>query len=336
MEVSRAGLKLDQNLLLLLLTIRQFFRKDGLMFAHFKKSAVISIILFFTSAFLTSINIFADEEIIEKKMNVAVVEFQVKGDIGIKDAGAIIAEWMISALVETGKFSLNERVLLAKVLEEQALQVSGLVDERTIAAQAGRLYGVEAIITGSVLQWGKTTSVTIRLIDTSSGEIVKAADVKVQDVERIPDRITELAYVIAGPVLYVKTEVVTHETYSSYDIVGTWKRWVAYSNSLAGFKEDGTCEMKHVFKTKSSSKRSSRYRASAARRKIDESDTSTRRSKLYEGIWIIDGNNVEARWHGGFIDNMTISDDGTKMTGQNNWGFSITCVKISDEVNIER
>jgi hypothetical protein len=28
----------------------------------------------------------------EKKMNVAVLEFEVKGDIGIKDAGAIVAD----------------------------------------------------------------------------------------------------------------------------------------------------------------------------------------------------------------------------------------------------
>ena len=124
-----------------------------------------SLIIFFISALLISIPFIVQAEIVTGKMTVAVVEFQVKGDIGISDAGAIIAEWMISALVDTGKFILNERVLLAKVLEEQAFSASGLVDEETIA-KAGQLFGVEAIVTGSVLQWGNTTSVTARLIDT--------------------------------------------------------------------------------------------------------------------------------------------------------------------------
>ena len=124
-----------------------------------------SLVIFFISALLISIPFIVQAEIVTDKMTVAVVEFQVKGDIGISDAGAIIAEWMISALVDTGKFILNERVLLAKVLEEQAFSESGLVDEETIA-KAGQLFGVEAIVTGSVLQWGNTTSVTARLIDT--------------------------------------------------------------------------------------------------------------------------------------------------------------------------
>jgi len=80
---------------------------------------VIINIMLCTVIVLISILLWGDAQANEDKMTVAVVEFQVKGDIGIKDAGAIIAEWMISALIETGKFSLNERVLLAKVLEEQ-------------------------------------------------------------------------------------------------------------------------------------------------------------------------------------------------------------------------
>ena len=143
--------------------------------------------------------------------------------------------------------------------------------------------------------------------------------------------------IVAGSALIVetRTQVATYETFGRADVIGTWKRWVAFSNSLVGFKDDGTCIMKHVFKTKTPYKRSGRYRASAARREVDESDTSTKRSKPFTGIWTSEGSTIEVRWNTGFIDTMTITDNGTKMTGQNNWGFDITCTKVSDEINIE-
>lgn len=141
---------------------------------------------------------FASDNSVENKKRVAVVEFQVKGDLGVKDAGSIIAEWMIGSLLKTDKFNLKERVLLKKALEEQALESSGLVDEKTMAAEAGKLHAVEAIVTGSVIKWGDIISVTARVIDTKNGAILSGADVKTQDVNRIPEKIDELAEYMAG------------------------------------------------------------------------------------------------------------------------------------------
>ncbi|MEJ2201853.1 MAG: hypothetical protein P8X63_12700, partial [Desulfuromonadaceae bacterium] len=47
----------------------------------------------------------AEEDV--ARMPVAVVEFDVMGDLGIPDAGAIIAEWMVSALGRTQAFDLK-------------------------------------------------------------------------------------------------------------------------------------------------------------------------------------------------------------------------------------
>lgn len=132
-----------------------------------------------------------------KKMRVAVVEFDVKGNLGIEDAGAIIAEWMIGSIHKTKEYDLKERVLLKKVLSEQDLGMSGLIDGKT-ASKIGEIYGVKGIITGSVLKWGKTISVTARLIDTSNGSILKTATVKSTDIDSIPDRIDDVALIIAG------------------------------------------------------------------------------------------------------------------------------------------
>ena len=45
----------------------------------------------------------AEEPPPTERKSVAVVEFQTKGDLGIPDAGSIVAEWMISSLLKTVK-----------------------------------------------------------------------------------------------------------------------------------------------------------------------------------------------------------------------------------------
>ena len=133
------------------------------------------------------------------KPRVAVYQFKVRGDLGIPDAGDIIGEWMIGALAATGRFTLMERVLLQKVFEENELQSSHLADESTLAAEAGRLYGVEAIVSGTAIKWGETISIVARLIDTSTGVIRSAAEIKTTNRNNIPDQIDLLARKLVGP-----------------------------------------------------------------------------------------------------------------------------------------
>lgn len=131
------------------------------------------------------------------KPRAAVFTFDVRGNLGIADAGASIAEWMLRALAETGEFTLMERVLLSKVLEEQELQSSFLVDEESMAAEAGKLYGVDAIVSGTVIEWAGTISIVARLVDTSTGEILSTAEVKTRRRDAIPDQINQLALRLA-------------------------------------------------------------------------------------------------------------------------------------------
>ena len=133
------------------------------------------------------------------KPRVAVYQFKVRGDLGIPDAGDIIGEWMMGALAATGRFTLMERVLLQKVFEENELQSSHLTDESTLAAEAGRLYGVEAIVSGTAIKWGDTISIVARLIDTNTGVIRSAAEIKTNNRNSIPDQIDLLARKLVGP-----------------------------------------------------------------------------------------------------------------------------------------
>ncbi|MBN2412840.1 hypothetical protein JXQ31_14215 [candidate division KSB1 bacterium] len=128
----------------------------------------------------------------EKVYKTAVVEFEEKGNLGIEDAGTIVSEWMTTALGKTGAFEVYERLSLQKLIEEYELGVSGLMDDETVA-KIGRMHGVEAIVTGSVLKFGTIISVTAKVIDVETAKIIDSADAKVKDVDSIPAEIERMA-----------------------------------------------------------------------------------------------------------------------------------------------
>jgi curli biogenesis system outer membrane secretion channel CsgG len=78
-----------------------------------------------------------------------------------QDIGKGIADLMVEKLVKTGTYRVIERKAIAKILAEQNFSNSDRVDPNT-AAKVGRLLGVDAIVMGSITQFGrddKTTNV---------------------------------------------------------------------------------------------------------------------------------------------------------------------------------
>lgn len=71
-----------------------------------------------------------------------------------QDIGKGIADILVGQLVRNGTYSVVERKQLDRVLQEQNFQQSGRADAST-AAQLGRLLGVDAIIIGSITQFGR-------------------------------------------------------------------------------------------------------------------------------------------------------------------------------------
>jgi len=70
------------------------------------------------------------------------------------DVGKGIADMMVEKLVQGGAYSVYERKAIDKILAEQNLSNSDRADA-TSAAKIGKLLGVEAIIIGSVTQFGR-------------------------------------------------------------------------------------------------------------------------------------------------------------------------------------
>lgn len=147
--------------------------------------------------FLTAISFmffvaFSQGQCQAEELSVAVVEFDVKGEFEVRDAGAMIAEMLITSLGNHNTFSLKERVLLKKIVQEQALGSSGVINPKS-AVEIGKIYGVQAIVTGSVMKWGRIIQVNARLLDAANGTVIRTASIEAINLEEIPKKIELLA-----------------------------------------------------------------------------------------------------------------------------------------------
>ncbi len=148
----------------------------------------------------------------EQKKRVAVINFDygtVQSSVAEifganQDVGKGISELLTQKLVQDGRYSVIERNALEKVIAEQNLSNSDRADAAT-AAKIGRILGVDAIIVGTITQFGRddksstfgggavtsklskfglggvqkrnakaVVGVTARLVDTGTAEVLAA------------------------------------------------------------------------------------------------------------------------------------------------------------------
>ena len=103
---------------------------------------------------------------------------------------------MTTSLNKTDAFEVYERLSLHTLMEEHKLGMSGLMEEETIA-EIGRIRGVQAIVTGSVIKFGDIISVTAKVIDVETAKIIKSSDIKVGNINAISPEIDKLAWELA-------------------------------------------------------------------------------------------------------------------------------------------
>lgn len=78
------------------------------------------------------------------------------GHVGVHDVGKGIVSLLITKLVTDGTYSVVERQMLDSILKEQNLSVSDRADPST-ACKIGKLLSVDAIVVGTVTQFGFET-----------------------------------------------------------------------------------------------------------------------------------------------------------------------------------
>jgi curli biogenesis system outer membrane secretion channel CsgG len=160
------------------------------------------------------------------KKRIAVVDFEDRSGWG-HNIGTGLSDMLVTELVKTDKFMVMERQELNKILEEQGLGMSGAVTPQS-AAQVGKLLGVELMVMGSVSEFGEKKSgmggsigklgiggkftkrearsvVDIRLVNTSTGEIVLAESAEGEESSTGLDKIDVADIDFGNPTHWDKT-----------------------------------------------------------------------------------------------------------------------------------
>ena len=116
----------------------------------------------------------ASIKLVGERMGLAVLPFQTTG-LGNEIGEINIVEQIMTNFYNLNRFKLFERTQLEKILEEQKLGMSGILDAST-AAEIGKGIGVDAIVLGTVTRAGSNIAIDARLIDTETAEIITAQD----------------------------------------------------------------------------------------------------------------------------------------------------------------
>lgn len=106
----------------------------------------------------------------QSKKRIAILDMQGEG---ITDAEAnTLTGRLRSKLVNTNAFHVLEREQMDQILTEQGFQQSGCVSDECMV-EIGQLIGVQQMVGGTIGKIGQTYTLDLRIIDVSTGQIIK-------------------------------------------------------------------------------------------------------------------------------------------------------------------
>jgi|GEM_PF-2065490 TolB-like protein len=120
------------------------------------------------------------------KKSIAVTDFTgLQGDV--TELGRFIAEELsIELMNNVKKFEIIDRNHLKSIMKEHKFAMSGLVDPKTIK-EVGKIVGVDAIITGSVVPFGDNIKVTCKVIATDTARVISAGKINIAKTKAIDE-----------------------------------------------------------------------------------------------------------------------------------------------------
>ncbi len=130
---------------------------------------------------------------IDYKPYIAVFPFEdAKAWSEVTKLGQTLTEMLITALIQGDRFNVMERVQLEKILQEQSLTQTGVIDAET-AIEVGKLSGLEGVIVGSISQLKNSIEADARLIEVETGRALAAASSNINNVDDIRGLANNLA-----------------------------------------------------------------------------------------------------------------------------------------------
>ena len=127
------------------------------------------------------------------------------------ELGTTLTEMLVTALVQSGKFTVMERIQLEKILQEQSLTQSGVIDAET-AIKVGKLAGVEAVTLGSVSHLKTSIEADVRLINIKTAQAITAANGSIKNVDQLRNLANELAKKLAVNVNLIQPKTSNKDT----------------------------------------------------------------------------------------------------------------------------
>lgn len=124
--------------------------------------------------FVLALPVLAQAQAKPAPRKIAILEFDpVTAEAEKDNLGRVTAEFLITAAVNSGSFSVVERAALKKVLDEMQFG-QGSNAPGTVAQAIGSMVGAQGVLTGSVAKTGNSVRLDARLVDVASGNIVAA------------------------------------------------------------------------------------------------------------------------------------------------------------------
>lgn len=146
----------------------------------------------------------------EKKMNIAVLEFEARGGVSKEDA-ASLSDAFQGQIIETGEFIVVDRNRIKAILNEQGFQQSEVCSQVECIVEMGKILKVEKMFAGTIGRVGKIYTVNIQVIDIASAQILQnksrrhAGDIEELLTDVIPEIASEMAKELTGKDVQVST-----------------------------------------------------------------------------------------------------------------------------------
>ena len=143
----------------------------------------------------------------DKKKNIAVIDLDSRGGLSKSEVGTL-TDRLRSMLVRTNAFNVVDRGLMEDILTEQGFQMSGCTST-DCAVEAGKILGVEEMLSGTIGRLGKLYTVDIILIEVGTSQIIKSltrdyrgeVEGLIELMKSLADELADGASVISPPVV---------------------------------------------------------------------------------------------------------------------------------------
>ena len=148
----------------------------------------------------------------QEKAKVAILDLQA---VGVSATEALtISNRVRNEMFLTGQYTVLEREKMQEIAAEVGFQLSGCTSSECVI-EAGRIFGMQKMIAGSVDKIGAMYTINLRLIEVETGEIVKVAAVdyegRIEDAAKLGAK-EAVGKLVAAQNADVKITEATQET----------------------------------------------------------------------------------------------------------------------------